>query len=185
MYRIKRLGFVLIVGFIVLWMNRGWIYRHTITYKIIGERKGYELTDQRLRSAMDQELTVLELPLDDLIDISLHRTHRELSFAFEAASQNPNQILQKGTTHCIGYAALFHSIASHIITKQKMSGYYRSRHLVGEIYFLGINLHQFIDHPFFQNHDFNVLENLYTGEKIYVDPSMSDYLGIKRVSVRS
>jgi len=165
-------------------MTRGWIYRHIISYKITGERKGYELTSQRLRSAIDQELTVLELPLDDLIDISLHQTNSELSFAFEATLQDPNQILQKGTTNCMGYAAVFHSIASHIITKQKLGGYYRSRHLVGKIHVLGINIHKYIDHPFFKDHDFNMIENIRTGEKIYADPSISDYLGIDRITVK-
>mgnify|MGYP006879680079 CR=1 FL=1 len=38
--------------------------------------------------------------------------------------------------------------------------------------------------PFFKDHDFVIIENSVTGEKIYIDPTTSDYLGIDEVAVR-
>ncbi len=54
-------------------------------------------------------------------------------------------------------------------------------HKIGQLDFLGIDLHQFFESSFFKDHDFNQIRNLGTGEVILVDPSISDYLWINRV----
>jgi hypothetical protein len=68
-----------------------------------------------------------------------------------------------------------------VIQSQHLQDRYRVRHYIGQLYFLGYNVHRWTDHSFFQDHDFNGIEDISTGEAIFIDPSVSDYLGIHRV----
>jgi len=96
-------------------------------------------------------------------------------------SNNPNKVWSDKKANCIGYSALFNSIVNHLIVQQDQERLYKARHLKGQLYFLGINVHPLFDSPFFKDHDFNEIENRMEGVKIYVDPSVSDYLGIKEI----
>ena len=84
--------------------------------------------------------------------------------------------------NCIGYSSLFNSIVEHLIKEQNAENDYRARHLIGRLEFVGFDLHQLFKDPFFQDHDYNEIENIHTKERIYVDPSLSDYFRINRVS---
>ena len=108
-----------------------------------------------------------------------------MSFSSYASSNNPNLVYQTGKANCIGYSALFNSIANYLIETQKLENKYRAIHLIGRLDFLGIDLHQFFDDPFLQDHDFNGIENLENGERIYIDPSLSDYFRINYVNEMS
>ena len=55
-------------------------------------------------------------------------------------------------------------------------------HLVGKIYFLGIDLHQFTSSPYFIDHDYVMVTDYSSGNKYYVDPSLYDLAGINFVA---
>ncbi len=52
---------------------------------------------------------------------------------------------------------------------------------VGYIRVLGMNVHEYVHHPFFKNHDFVVFTNKTTGDRFAVDSSLYDYTGISEV----
>ena len=55
-----------------------------------------------------------------------------------------------------------------------------AQHKIGHLSLLEMNLHQFFESAFFKDHDFNELNNKKTGQTISIDPSVSDYLWIKK-----
>ncbi|MFT6336982.1 MAG: hypothetical protein ACI86M_003118 [Saprospiraceae bacterium] len=77
---------------------------------------------------------------------------------------------------------MYNSASNYLIRKSNMQNVIESKHKIGQLYFLGINIHQFFEISFYMDHDFNVVENKITGEIIIIDPSVSDYLWVKRVS---
>jgi hypothetical protein len=50
--------------------------------------------------------------------------------------------------------------------------------LRAKITFLDFDLHQLTDSPFFKDHDYNVVEDMQSGERLFVDASTKDVLGI-------
>ena len=116
--------------------------------------------------------------------ISNSITIEVLSFSSKRVSNDPNELIGTKQANCIGYSALFNSIANYLILKNKLDKQIESKHLIGQLGFLGLDLHQFFDDPFFRDHDFNVLRELRGGKTVFIDPSVSDYLGIDRVSSR-
>jgi hypothetical protein len=49
---------------------------------------------------------------------------------------------------------------------------------IGQLYFLGTNIHKYFNSAFFKDHDFVTIENKKTGEILAVDPTVNDYLHI-------
>ena len=109
-------------------------------------------------------------------------TKEELKFTTNRASNNPNELINTNQANCVGYSAMFNSIANYLIRKYKLQNEIKSEHKIGQLELFGINLHQFFESPFFRDHDFNEITNKISGEKIFIDPSVSDYLRIKRVA---
>lgn len=173
---------LLILGLLIFItiLFRGWIFRFTINYSIVGNRNCIELKDKDLI----RELSVFQKnTIEEIIDIAKNQTNRRLKFSKKTSSNNPNNLIKNGKANCVGYASLFCSIGNHLIKTKNLDNKFRFNHLIGELDFLGINLHQFTTNSFFKDHDFNEIENLKTGEKTYIDLSISDYLKIDAVSV--
>ena len=80
---------------------------------------------------------------------------------------------------------MFNSIANQIIISKGLTREIESKHKIGKLELLGLNMHQFLKSPFFRDHDFNQLRNLKTGEEISIDPSLSDILWIEKVIIKS
>ncbi len=80
---------------------------------------------------------------------------------------------------------MFNAIAIHLIKQNKLEAKFEANHIVGRLEFLWLDLHQFFKSPFFKSHDFNIIKNLETGELISIDPTISDYLKIKTISLLS
>lgn len=59
-----------------------------------------------------------------------------------------------------------------------------AKHKVGEIYFLGYNIHPLFKSEFFKDHDFVVIENRKTNEIIAVDPALYDYFRINKIRLK-
>ena len=174
---------LIIIGLILLclFLSKGIIYRSFVKYSVYGKRKSVILTDKRIIGKIDKQINSKVLTLNQIITVSRKITNEELRFTPKKASSNPNILLGIGKANCIGYSALFNSIGIYIIKSQKQTDVYKMNHIVGKLYFLGFDIHRLFSSPFFKDHDFNEIINLKTKKRIYVDPSLSDYLFINRV----
>jgi len=174
---IKALGLFLLVIFLF----RGWVYRATVSYVPVGERPHIALQDEDLIALLQTQRIKEPLSLKEIARIANKMTCRKLQFIGQSASANPNGILKTGKANCMGYAALCNAIAQYLIEANQSSQKFETKHLVGKMYFLGFDLHQFFSDPFFRDHDYNQIRNLETGEMIWLDPSVSDYSGIQLI----
>lgn len=171
---LKIIGF----GILFLFLSRGFLYRQSINYTPIKERKSIPLTNQKIISAIQVEIKDKQLNLSTIAHIATKVTNKHLQFTFQKVSDNPNQIAVIGKANCVGYSAMFSSIANYLISVAKLEKQLAVKHLVGELDFLGINLHQFFTGSFYQDHDYNIIEDKRTSTVILVDPSIDDYLWI-------
>ena len=167
---------------LVLILFRGPIYRLSFVYHPIGSQEEIKITNQELLDIIELEYRNTEIDWQSISNIAHRITIKTLHFSTAEVSTNPNDLVQTSVTNCIGYAAMFNSIANYLINAKKLEDQMKAFHIRAHIYFLGINLHQYLDHPFLANHDINIMKNLKTNETIAIDPSLSDYLFIKKVS---
>ncbi|MBL7799061.1 MAG: hypothetical protein JNJ90_21355 [Saprospiraceae bacterium] len=161
---------------------KGWIYRWAVTYQEIGQRQVIALQDSGVVADMQKKRNQRALSVEEIVEISRSETSARLRYTTGKASSNPNVAARSGAANCVGYSALFGSMVNQLSLEQRSSHSLRARHLIGRLYFLGVDMHQFFSSPFFRDHDFVEIEDVTTGEKIFVDPVVSDYLGIDRVT---
>jgi len=184
------LGAAIIIPLAVITFSiilRGPMYRTMVDYDQASVRSygGYNLTDSELIE--DLNAWAEDHPDADAEDISnkaLRATARELRFATSQSTSNPNGLIKSGKAHCVGYASVYCAVSRHLIDELGLSNKYRCDHLVGHLYMLDQNLHSFINHRFFSNHDYNRIIDLKTREEHLADPSLYDYLRINQVSNR-
>lgn len=155
-----------------------------MNYEEIGTRKEIKITDQNLIKTIEIKSLDIEVDLENIVQIANEITKENLVFTTDHVSSNPNELMNSKQANCIGYSAMFNSIANHLIRTNELEGVIESKHKIARLEFLGIDLHQFIKDPFFRDHDFNQIKNVKTGELISIDPSVSDYLWINRVNVK-
>lgn len=167
---------------LLLFLLRGWLFRSTVHYSKIGERKVIELKDQKLLDAINSVEKECILSVNQILDITDKITRDHLQFSLGKAASDPNLLANTGKANCVGYAALFCSIANYMFKAEDL-GHVNSKHLIGQLDFMGMDLHQFFDSPFFRDHDFVEIDFLDDKRNIYIDPSVSDYLWIDRVAV--
>lgn len=177
----KRILKISAATILLIILFRGPLFRATVNYKIIGEREITLFNDNQLISKLDKKENNQPKSLEELIKTTLKSTNKSLSFTTEDVPSDPNIVVNSGEANCIGYAALFCSIFQFLTEEQGEQNLYRAHHQIGNLYFLNLNLHTLFNHPFFKDHDFVSIEILNTGEKIFIDPSLSDYTGIERV----
>jgi hypothetical protein len=103
-------------------------------------------------------------------------TGEHLGFSTSGTSVHPDALCRKGKANCVGYAAFFDAILRYSSARSGIE--VRTAPVAGKLYFLGFDMHEWIDDPFFRDHDFNRVEDLTTGKTTYVDPSLYDYTGI-------
>lgn len=139
------------------------------------------MVDSETIKWIDEATVERTLDFYSIVDISNKLTMELLSFTFKKTTQNPNELIVTRKANCVGYSALFNTITNYLIQKNGLSETIISTHLVGKLKVGGIDLHQFVDSPFFANHDYSQIENRITGEIIWIDPSIGDYLKIERV----
>lgn len=163
---------------------RGILYRLTVEYEKIGERPAIEIEDDKLIQMIDSISRDREIDLNEIVEISSLITRKNLRFTFEKADKDPNQLIYTRKGNCVGYSAMFNSIADYLIKENDLEDEYESSHLVGRLRFMGIDVHRLFEDPFFKDHDFNEIVNLDTGERINIDPTVNDYSRISRISRR-
>lgn len=158
--------------FLVLaFLFRGPLFSLLFEYSINGERDIY-LTKNEQLTAHSFEFHSSEKMLKN----SLMFTANHLDFSSEVVDPDPNISIKEGKANCIGYAAMFANIYS-----QNSPRNHEVKHCVGKISLLGIDLHSKIDHPFFKDHDFNLIIDTETGDSTLVDPTLYEYFGIVRL----
>jgi hypothetical protein len=176
--------FLKIVGLtiLILILFRGFIYRLVIEYKEIGTRIEIEITNEYLIQQIENKTAAEKMNLEKIVNISNEITNETLKFTINKASNDPNELMNLNKANCIGYSAMFNSIANYLIRKNNLEHKFRAKHKIGELRFLGINIHQFFDNPFFKDHDFNEIIDKETKEIISIDPSVSDFFWIRTIT---
>ncbi|MBR9922545.1 MAG: hypothetical protein GYB31_17040 [Bacteroidetes bacterium] len=131
---------------------------------------------------MIQHINAEELPDDisfhEIASISNSLTSELLAFSKSNASYNIVGMMNTRKANCVGYARMFNAIANYLIRENDLGDQIIAQHKIGKLSLWGIDLHSIINRPFFQDHDYNEIKDLHTGESLFVDPSLSDYLGI-------
>ncbi|MTB53658.1 hypothetical protein [Lewinella sp. W8] len=174
---LKRALFILAI----LVLAKGMLFRATISYTSVGQRE-YQMSAYVHGAVMaDETTTFRQADIDELIDQAQDLTAARLRFTFDQSDQDPESVWNNERANCIGYAALFRAILQEQLNDLGLSEDYTVEHHVGKLYFLGLNLHSFLDHPFFRDHDYNVIRDADGTIITAIDVSVYDYIGIARI----
>lgn len=163
---------------------RGWLYRNLITYKTVGQRYVYLITNNKLATFIDMNMGKKSLDIKDVIKMALSATSRQLNFTTTHNDNDPNKLIYSRTAHCVGYAAYFATTCNYLLMNNGLAGQWNVKHQIGQLFLLGININKCINTPFFKDHDFVTIENKKTGEIFAVDPTVNDYFFINFVTYR-
>lgn len=175
--------FILIIGF--LYFFRGYIYRLLVKYEPIEERKEYSVNDSKLIDYIENATSGSDLvSMESIMDKSSELTNEKLEFTLSKCDKDPNKLILSLETNCVGYAYFYAAACNYLLEKSKLSNQWHAKTYIAKLYFLGIDIHTWFNTPFFKDHDFVIIENSVTDEKIYIDPTTSDYLRIDEVAVR-
>ncbi|MBI5538764.1 MAG: hypothetical protein HY951_01795 [Bacteroidia bacterium] len=156
-----------------------------LSYSIIKTRKTDKLKNDSLKTIIDIWLDQnKDAEINEIIDFNLEQTKNILNFTFDKCSSDPPTIIKTGKANCIGYSTLFNSLMNYSLSRKKLNNKYECSHYVGKIFYAGQNINSLFNDPFFKDHDFNVIKNIKNKNNIAVDPSLYEYLGIKRVTVK-
>lgn len=167
---------------LVIVIFRGTIFRMLIRYEAIDTRRCIELVDNNLIQLLDSQKYADDL--NEIVALAQTITCEQLTFSTTNQTQNSNVLYQRGTAHCVGYAALFTSIMQYLLKKAKLDKQYTASHVVGQLYFLGLNMHNYWNSPFFKDHDYCMIVNNVTGKNIAIDATVNDYLGINQIAIK-
>ena len=167
---------------IALFLFRSTLSNALVKYQEVGERSEVEIVNKTLIQKIESRSKYHIIDFAKVISIANEITTQELSFTFGEVSNNPNEIIDSNRANCIGYSSMFNSIANYLIKNNSLESKIQAKHKIGQLLLLGIDIHQFFSNPFFKDHDFNEIVDLETGKSVFVDPTVSDYLRIKKVS---
>lgn len=156
-----------------------------MTYKSVGIRTIYSVKDKKLSELIDATPEKKTEPdIHQIIETGLSITSGQLNFTANKNDIDPNQLINSKTAHCVGYASFFAATCNYLLQKHSLAGKWTAKHQVGQLYFLGTNVHRYFNSSFFKDHDFVTIENTETGEIIAVDPTIHDYLWIDYITYR-
>ena len=162
---------------------RGILYRHIVTYKSIGQRTNYIVMNDRLIQYIEENCTKKDsLNIEAVIKESLSLTSKALNFTFSKNSRDPNILIDTKKANCIGYATFFSTVCNYQLKKYNLSEHWVTSSEIGQLYVLGINIHNYFDSSFFKDHDFVIVRNKTTRDFFAVDPSINDYFHIDYVA---
>lgn len=162
---------------------RGWLYRNLVTYKSVGLRINYSATDKVLTDYIDANYDKQIVPdIKQIIKLGLSMTSRQLNFTADKNEIDPNKLITSRTTHCVGYATFFATTCNYLLDKYNLANTWTARPQVGQLFFLGTNIHKYFHSTFFKDHDFVIIENKKTGKTYAVDPTVNDYLFVEFIT---
>jgi hypothetical protein len=180
---IKRTFQIVLVLLLIGFLFRGYLYRHLVTYKSIGQREFYAASNEKLIEYIELSTAKKEhLDINELIQLGLSNTSKQLNFTCSKNDTDPNKLINSKTANCIGYASFFTTNFNYLSKKYQLSGDWVAKNQIGQLYFLGINIHRFFNSSFFKDHDFVTIENKVTGEIFAIDPTVTDYLYIDLIN---
>ncbi len=179
MKRIFKIGLTTIL---LLFLFRAWVYKTLVTYNEKSERSEIMLKDSLLIDKIESKSNDKLLDIEEISNIAQEITTQELQFTATSVSSDPNEIYYSKKANCVGYSAMFNSIANHIIRKNNLQKEIEAKHKVATLEFLGTDIHQWLDSPFLKDHDYNEIVHKESNKKITIDPSVSDYFWIDRVA---
>lgn len=183
---IKRTFLTIIILTAVGILFRGWLFRNLVTYESVGLRTNYTATNDKFVGFIDKCADdEINQDIKQTIILGLSITSKQLNFTNDKNDIDPNKLINSKKAHCVGYASFFASTCNYLLEKYKLDGNWSAKPQVGKIYFLGTNIHEYFNNPFFKDHDFVTIENKITGEIFAVDPTITDYLYIDFVTIRN
>ena len=176
---IKRTLIIILILTTVGLIFRSWFYRHLVTYKSVGLRKTYSVTDKILNDYIEANTDKqTDTDIKQIIKLGLSITSRQLNFTTDKKDIKPNKLITSKTAHCVGYAIFFATTCNYLLDKYNLANTWTAKPQVGQLYFLETNIHKYFNSTFFKDHDFVTIENKKTGEIVAVDPTVNDYLHI-------
>lgn len=173
-----------IIGIVVLLLIlfRGIIFRSVVKYSDIGTRSEITITNQKLIKRIEDHSKNKPINQKNIIEIAKEITTDELQFTIKKTSNNPNALININQTNCVGYSAMFNAIANYLIKTHGLQHEIKAQHKIGQLEVFGLNIHQYFKSSFFKDHDFNEIIFKKTNDTISIDPSLSDYLWINRIT---
>lgn len=182
---VKKLKKILFYSFALLlisWVFSGCIYRSLVTYKSVGQRTLYSISDKGLQKMLGSlDANFPQTGIEDIIEKSLEVSSNHLSFSTFKCSNDPNKLIKTPYANCVGYAHFFATSCNYLLKQKGLDRDWTAHVHIGKLYLLGNNLHDYFSSPFFKDHDFVVIRNKKTGETIAVDPTINDFWGIQKV----
>ena len=178
---------VVLIVFILLaisFLLRGWLYRQLITYKNIGERTTYQAKSPNLIKLISLNTIQHSADSKAIVKGCLSFTSENLKFTDGKNDVDPNKLIETRNANCIGYAAFLSTVCNQMLEKNNLSNEWVATPQIGQLYFMGKNIHPYFKSAFFKDHDFVIIKNLKTGEEIGVDPTLHDYTGIEYITVK-
>jgi hypothetical protein len=171
---IKRTLIIFLILTTVGLLFRGWFYRHLVTYKSVGLRANYSARDKILTDFIDANTDKQTDPdFKQIIKLGLSITSRQLNFTSDKNDTDPNKLITYKKAHCVGYATFFATTCKYLFEKYNLAETWTAKPQVGQLYFLGINIHKYFNSKFYKDHDFVKIENKVTGEIVAVDPTVT------------
>lgn len=181
---IKRIIQALLILILLGLIFRGWIFRHSFTYKEISQRISYIAIDKKLVSYIEESVDDEKDPeIEEIIKLGLSITSRHLKFTSSKNDNDPNKLINSKTAHCIGYAAFYSTTCNYLLKKFNRNNEWIAKPQKGQIYLFGTNIHKYFNTSFFESHDFVTIENNSTGEIFAVDPTVHDYFHIDFITL--
>lgn len=167
---------------------RGQLFRYLVKYDTIGARKNDHISSET--SIFSAYLKTLEIGvpnpnLEDILSYTLSLTSSNLYFTTGKAENLPERLHVTRGANCIGYAAYFTQICNTLLTKHQLDHEWKAQQEIGQLFFLGKNVHHWLRSPFLRDHDFVIITNSRTGQRLAVDPSIHDCLRIDSVTLRT
>ncbi len=149
--RLQRLLLAFFLLLAIVFFSRGWLYRHLITYKTIGQRAGYSVKDPKLIHYIDHSLGgEKEMDVQSIIQLSLSITAQQLNFTADRNDLDPNKLMYSKTAHCVGYAAFYASTCNYLFQKFNLQDTWIAKHQIGQLNLFGNNIHHYLNSPFFK-----------------------------------
>lgn len=165
-------SFALFLLFLII-LFKGFVFRSVVNYNSFKNRKISTIENFKTTNFRSTNI-------DEILDCALKQTSQKLEFKLN----NPGKFMLTGKANCVGYSEFYSSYLFQLLQTNKLDNEWKVHHQVAKLKLFGVDVHQYFSSPSFKNHDFVVVENLKTKEKIAIDPALYDYTGIKRVSLK-
>ena len=116
----KKILKVIGISILILILFRGILFRLVIKYTEIGTRPEIEITSRDLMESIKHKSKDKKIDLKGIVEVADEITTKELKFTRNRASNNPNELVNTKQANCVGYSAMFNSIANYLIRKNEL-----------------------------------------------------------------